>query len=116
MDDVLPESSDSQNGDTEQDAVENTSQDENNDDKTETSTENQIINEPVADNPTTQETVEGMFQNKKFLIAGSIDSKTDKDADNIDKASEYDHDEKESVKSDESEEIVVNGQFFSFSV
>ena len=55
MDDVLPEGSDSQNGDTGQDAVENPSQDEN---KAEAGTESQIINEPVA--KTSEETVAGM--------------------------------------------------------
>ena len=59
MDDVLPEGSDSQNGDTGQDAVENPSQDENND-LIEASTESQLINELVAETSTTEETVTGM--------------------------------------------------------
>ena len=59
MDDVLPEGSDSQNGDTGQDAVENPSQDENND-LIEASTESQLINELVAETSTTEETVAGM--------------------------------------------------------
>ena len=60
MDDVLPEGSDSQNGDTGQGAVENPSQEENNDDKAEASTESQIITEPLAEASTTEETVAGM--------------------------------------------------------
>ena len=59
MDDVLPEGSDSQNGDTGQDAVENPSQDENND-QIEASAESQIINEPVAEISTAEDTVAGM--------------------------------------------------------
>ena len=59
MDDVLPEGSDSQNGDTGQDAVENPSQDENNDDKAEASTESKIINETVAETSTTEEIFTG---------------------------------------------------------
>ena len=59
MDDVLPEGSDSQNGDTGQDAVENPSQDENND-QIEASAKNQVISEPVAETSTTEKTVAGM--------------------------------------------------------
>lgn len=67
MDEVLPEGSESQNGDNEQDTVENPNQDENHVDQAEGLVEGQPSNKTTMETATTEETVSGLFYKLKFL-------------------------------------------------